>query len=463
MIPSSCARCSTWSRSGPSPTMQRHASTPRSRSCLNASSTSPVRLTPVMRPIQPTVKRSGAIPSTRRVSSRPLRAAQSLLELDPEPHDGELLARRDSEPDEVVAHLGADRDERVGSAGEPALEQPEAERAQRAEVPAQHVAVEGVHDDRRTRVTREERRHAPDRPGLRRVRVQDRRPLAPDQLREPEHRERRRGSARCRGGAPAAARPSRRAHQRRTPSSPRRARDCRRRASCRSRARGARRRGRRRAARARPCSGGRSRGEPSCAPQARARNASAVRRSPSSSPTCGSQPSSRRASATSAHESRTSPVRGGRYSFSTRLAEHLADCVGERVDAPRLAGGDVHHVARSLGRVGCPDVRVDDVVDVGEVAGLLAVAVDRHGLACVDRGDEARHDRGVLRSRVLARTEDVEVAERDRLEPVDARERDGVALRGELRDRVGRERVRELASRSAAASRCCRRRTTTKR
>ena len=49
---------------------------------------------------------------------------------------------------------------------------------QRAEVAAQHVAVEGVHDDRRPRVAGEQRGDAADRAGLRGVRVQDVRPLA---------------------------------------------------------------------------------------------------------------------------------------------------------------------------------------------------------------------------------------------------------------------------------------------
>ena len=67
-----------------------------------------------------------------------------------------------------------------------------------------------------------------------------------------------------------------------------------------------------------------------------------------------------------------------------------------------------------------PDVRVDDVVDVGEVAGLLAVAVDASG-SPRRRRDEARDDRRILRDRVLARAEDVEVAQRHGLEAVDAR------------------------------------------
>src|SRR5581483_11598422 len=52
--------------------------------------------------------------------------------------------------------------------------------------------------------------------------------------------------------------------------------------------------------------------------------------------------------------------------------------------------------------------------------------------------------RCVLGARVLARAEDVEVAEHDRLEGlVHAREADAVALGGELRDSVGRDRIGE--------------------
>ena len=61
-----------------------------------------------------------------------------------------------------------------------------------------------------------------------------------------------------------------------------------------------------------------------------------------------------------------------------------------------------------------------------------------------DRADEARHHRRVLRGRVLARAEDVEVPQRDRLDAVHAREADAEALRRELRDGVGRDRVGRL-------------------
>jgi hypothetical protein len=51
------------------------------------------------------------------------------------------------------------------------------------------MAVERMHDDRRPCVAREQRRDAADRAGLRRVRVQDLRPLRPDEPRQVPHGE----------------------------------------------------------------------------------------------------------------------------------------------------------------------------------------------------------------------------------------------------------------------------------
>ena len=76
--------------------------------------TSWARLTAVIRPTQPTVNRSGGMPSEARSSSPLLRALHALGELDAEPHDRELRRRRDADRDELVADLGADGDERIG-------------------------------------------------------------------------------------------------------------------------------------------------------------------------------------------------------------------------------------------------------------------------------------------------------------------------------------------------------------
>src|SRR5438128_1292027 len=114
--------------------------------------------------------------------------ADALAELDPQADDDELLGRRDAQCHEVVAHLRADGDEHGRVAGEPPLEPPEESRPERPEVPVQDVPVERVHDDRGTGPPGEQRGHPPDRAGLRRVRVQDLRPLAADERSKPQRR-----------------------------------------------------------------------------------------------------------------------------------------------------------------------------------------------------------------------------------------------------------------------------------
>ena len=99
------------------------------------------------------------------------------------------------------------------------------------------------------------------------------------------------------------------------------------------------------------------------------------------------------------------------------------------------------------------EVGLDHVVDVGEVPGLLAVAEDDRRLALEQGGDEAGDHRCVLGQRVLARPEDVEVAKRDRLQAVDLGEAAAVALAGELRDRIWRDRPAARGPPAWAASR----------
>ena len=77
--------------------------------------------------------------------------ADTRLELDPEADDGEPLARRDVERNQLVPHLGADGDQPVRGAGEERLDGAEDERPAGAEVAAEHVTVERVHDHRATR------------------------------------------------------------------------------------------------------------------------------------------------------------------------------------------------------------------------------------------------------------------------------------------------------------------------
>src|SRR3989442_15452334 len=98
---------------------------------------------------------------------------------------------------------------------------------------------------------------------------------------------------------------------------------------------------------------------------------------------------------------RVSDVAGAGRQVATldRFSEDLADRVGNLVPARREARRDVEDLpVRSL----CPARtyrRIDDVADIGEVARLLAIAVDLDRVSGVDRGYEAWDDGGVLRER----------------------------------------------------------------
>ena len=211
---------------------------------------SSVHLTAVILPNQPTTNASPGIPCRRRTSASVAVEGDARLELDTEADDRELRPGRDPESDELVPHLGAHRDQAVADARERRLDRTKQHRARAPEVAAQDMPVEGVDDDGPLRA-REHRRRAPDRARLRRVRVDDVRPDAPDELREPPGGDERRGTVTAPARARGAGRPRRRRGRRRTPSTPRRARRRRRRASSRTRAPRGRARGTSRAAQAR--------------------------------------------------------------------------------------------------------------------------------------------------------------------------------------------------------------------
>ncbi len=168
--------------------MQSTASTPCARAAATISSTARVSFTPVIRPTQPTTNAPAWDPVRAPVVLVRGGVAEALLERDAEPDDCELLARRNSELHELVPDLGADRDEHVGRARERLLDAAEDRRSGWTEVALEDVSVKGVDDDGRARVAGEDRRRAGDRAGLRRVRVEDVRTLAPDQRRYGERR-----------------------------------------------------------------------------------------------------------------------------------------------------------------------------------------------------------------------------------------------------------------------------------
>src|SRR5262249_60275844 len=82
---------------------------------------------------------------------------------------------------------------------------------------------------------------------------------------------------------------------------------------------------------------------------------------------------------------------------------------------------DVEHLARGGGRARGEDVRLDDVVDIREVARLTAVAVDLQQLAAQRPENEAGDHRRVFRGRVLAWAEHVEIAQADGFDAVELR------------------------------------------
>ena len=86
--------------------------------------TSWARFTAVIRPTQPIVNRSRGDAERGAQLVALLGALHALGELDAEPHDRELRRRRDADREELVAHLGADGDERIGLARERPLDDP---------------------------------------------------------------------------------------------------------------------------------------------------------------------------------------------------------------------------------------------------------------------------------------------------------------------------------------------------
>jgi hypothetical protein len=114
----------------------------------------------------------------------------SRLEVEAEADDGDLRRRGDPEIDEVVAHLRADGDERVARAGEPLLELAERLGLGGAEVAAEHVPVEGVHDHLRAGGAGHHRREPADGAGLGGVRVEDVRPDLADDAQQAARRDR---------------------------------------------------------------------------------------------------------------------------------------------------------------------------------------------------------------------------------------------------------------------------------
>ncbi len=112
------------------------------------------------------------------------------------------------------------------------------------------------------------------------------------------------------------------------------------------------------------------------------------------------------------------------------------------VDRDPLAAADVEGAGHAAGRRRL-EVRLHHVVDVDEIAGLLAVAEDRDGATLEDLRDEHRDDAaiGVV---PLVRPVDIEVAEADQFDAMEAGIGEAHLLGGELGDAMGRARCCRL-------------------
>ncbi len=121
-------------------------------------------------------------------------------------------------------------------------------------------------------------------------------------------------------------------------------------------------------------------------------------------------------------------------------AEQSRDGREELVQGVAGAAGDVD-VGAILGpALARLEVRVHDVVDEGEVARLLPVAVNRRRSVGEEPGHEDRDHRRVVGGGVLLWPEDVEIAQRHRVEPIERAEHAAVVLPHPLLHGIRRQR-----------------------
>lgn len=107
------------------------------------------------------------------------------LGVDPDRDHVPTLRDADAELEEIVPYLLGDGDQRIGASGEPPLQRGERRVPHSSEVPLEHVTVEGVHDGGPSTGRGEPAEGS----GLGHVRVHERRPESPDEVRDPSVRE----------------------------------------------------------------------------------------------------------------------------------------------------------------------------------------------------------------------------------------------------------------------------------
>ncbi len=122
-------------------------------------------------------------------------------------------------------------------------------------------------------------------------------------------------------------------------------------------------------------------------------------------------PSAASPSTMSASVCGTSPARDGVWRRSSRRPRSASSRAMISSRLMRSPQPTLNTSPARRRRLAGEQVGLHDVVDVGEVARLRAVAVHLERLPAQPPLDEARDDRRVLRLRVLTRAEDVEVAQ----------------------------------------------------
>ena len=94
------------------------------------------------------------------------------------------------------------------------------------------------------------------------------------------------------------------------------------------------------------------------------------------------------------------------------LGEVLLEVVDQLIECGALTESGVVHLVDSLGRGGrqCTLIHLDDIIYIGEVATVGAVAIDDGLLVRHQLLDKERDDRSVSTVRILPTSEHVEVA-----------------------------------------------------
>src|SRR5215469_808281 len=124
----------------------------------------------------------------------------------------------------------------------------------------------------------------------------------------------------------------------------------------------------------------------------------------------------------------------GANGLSRDCSEKLEDFI-ERDPA---AGPAIENLAGNSRGLASAQSNVHDIIDVGEIAGLLTVTVNNRRSAVYNSEHETGEHAGILRCWILARTKNIEVTDGDVLQTVGAPKYLRVHLAYELRHAIRR-------------------------